>query len=176
MIFYYVITAILSMVNLVFLVYTYENKKANYYFMLSMVIMALSNCGYLALAFSTQLNEAVLAHKISYIGGCFVPLITLFMICTICNVSIPGWIRYILYALSFGVYFMVLTIGYSDLYYSNLSLGKLGNATVLLHSYEAGHIPFYIFLFGYMVAEVALLGYQLIKKGQYPKVNFGFYL
>ena len=164
MIFYYIITAILSMVNLVFLVYTYENKKANYYFMLSMVIMALSNCGYLALAFSTQLNEAVLAHKISYIGGCFVPLITLFMICTICNVSIPGWIRYILYALSFGVYFMVLTIGYSDLYYSNLSLGKLGNATVLLHSYEAGHIPFYIILFGYMVAEVALLGYQLIKK------------
>ena len=164
MIFYYIITAILSMVNLVFLVYTYENKKANYYFMLSMVIMALSNCGYLALAFSTQLNEAVLAHKISYVGGCFVPLITLFMICTICNVSIPGWIRYILYALSFGVYFMVLTIGYSDIYYSNLSLGKLGNATVLLHSYEVGHIPFYIILFGYMVAEVALLGYQLIKK------------
>ncbi len=164
MIFYYVITTILSMVNLILLVYTYENKKANYYFMLSMVIMALSNCGYLALAFSTQLNEAVLAHKISYIGGCFVPLITLFMICTICNVSIPSWIRYILYALSFGVYFMVLTIGYSDIYYSDLSLGKLGKATVLLHSYEAGHTLFYVILFGYMAAEIVLLGYQLIKK------------
>ncbi len=164
MIFYYVITTVLAMINLVLLVYTYENKKANYYFMLSMLIMALSNCGYLALSLSTQLYEAVLANKIAYIGGCFVPLITLFMICTICNVRIPNWIRYILYGYSFGVYFMALTIGYSDIYYKDLSLGKLGDATVLLHSYGVGHIFFYIILYGYLVAEIILLGYHLVKK------------
>ena len=70
MILYYIITSVLALVNLVVLVYTYENKKANYYFMLSMIVMALSNCGYLAVALSSELNEAILANKIGYLGGC----------------------------------------------------------------------------------------------------------
>ncbi|MBO5341181.1 MAG: response regulator [Lachnospiraceae bacterium] len=164
MIFYYAITTILALTNLIVLVYTYENKKANYYFMLSIIVMALSNCGYLALALSTELNEAILANKIGYIGGCFIPLITLFLICTICNYSLPGWLRYILYGLSFGVYLMVLTIGYSDFYYKDLSLGKLGNATVLLHSYGVGHVLFYVILYGYLALEAILLAYHLIKR------------
>lgn len=164
MLLYYLITTILSFINLIILVYTYENKKTNYYFMLSMLIMALSNCGYLALAYSDQLYEAVLANKIGYIGGCFIPLITLFLICTICNYTIPNWLRYILFGISFGVYFMVLTIGYNDLYYTDISLGKLGNATILEHSYGVGHVFFYVILYGYLILEIALLGYHLIKK------------
>lgn len=166
---YYFITTILSIVNLIILVYTYENKKANYYFMLSMLIMALSNCGYYALARSTQLYEAVLANKIGYLGGCFIPLITLFLICTICNYRVPNWLRYILYGYSFGVYFMVLTIGYSDLYYTDISLGKLGDATILVRSYGLGHGFFYVILYGYLVLEIALLGYHLVKKSAISK-------
>lgn len=169
MIFYYVVTTILALLNLILLVYTYENKKTNYYFMLAMLVMALSNCGYLAQALSTQLYEAVLANKIAYLGGCFVPLITLFLICTICNVRIPSWLRYILYGYSFMVYFLALTIGYSDIYYADLSLGKVGDATVLLHSYSAGHTLFYVILYGYLAAEVILLGYHIIKKRAVPK-------
>ena len=164
MIFYYIITSVLALVNLVVLVYTYENKKANYYFMLSMIVMALSNCGYLAVALSSELNEAILANKIGYLGGCFIPLITLFLICTICNYSLPGWLRYILYGLSFCVYSLVLTIGYTDWYYKDLSLGKLGDATVLLHSYGVGHILFYVIMYGYIVLESILLAYHLIKR------------
>ncbi|MBQ7766216.1 MAG: response regulator [Lachnospiraceae bacterium] len=164
MIYYYLITTVLAVINLIMLVYTYENKKANYYFMLSMLIMSVSNFGYLAVALSTDLSEAVLANKIGYIGGCFIPLITLFLICTICNYSIPSWIRYILYGYSFGVYFMALSIGYSDLYYKDLSLGKLGDATILVHSYGIGHVFFYVILYGYLVAEIIILWRQFIRK------------
>lgn len=164
MIYYYLITTALAIVNLVMLVYTYENKKANYYFMLSMLIMTVSNCGYLAMALSTDLSEAILANKIGYVGGCFIPLITLFLICTICNYRIPNWIRYILYGYSFGVFFMVLTIGYSNLYYTDLSLGKLGGATILVHSYGVGHAFFYVMVYGYLIAEIILLSEQVFKK------------
>ena len=164
MILYYFITAMLALLNLVVLVYTYENKKANYYFMLSMIIMAISNCGYLAMALSTDVNEAILTNKIGYLGGCFIPLITLFMICTICNFTVPNWLRYILYGYSFAVYFMVLTIGYSDLYYKDISLGKLGDATVLIHSYGVGHAFFYVILYGYILLEIVLLAYHFIKR------------
>lgn len=164
MILYYSITTILAWINLIALVYTYENKKANYYFMLSMIIMALSNSGYLAMALSTSMSEAILANKIGYVGGCFIPLITLFLICTICNFTIPNWLRYILYGYSFAVYFMVLTIGYSDLYYKDISLGKLDDATVLIHSYGVGHAFFYVILYGYLILEVGLLAYHFIKR------------
>lgn len=169
MIIYYLATTILAFLNLIMLVYTYENKKANYYFMLSILIMALSNLGYFALSVSTQLYEAILANKIGYVGGCFIPLITLFMICTICNFKIKTWLRYILYASSFGVYFMVLTIGYTDWYYKDLSLGKLGNATILVHSYGIGHIFFYVILYGYLILEIILLGYHLARKSAVSK-------
>ena len=164
MILYYSITTILAFINLILLVYTYENKKANYYFMLSMIVMAISNCGYLAMAVSKDLSEAILSNKISYIGGCFIPLITLFLVCTVCNYSVPGWLRYILYGYSFFVFFMSLTIGYNELYYTNVSLGKLGDATILSHDYGFGHAFFYVILYGYLALEVILLGYHLIKR------------
>ena len=164
MIYFYLITTLLSVINLIMLVYTYENKKANYYFMLSMLIMCVSNCGYLAMALSANLQEAVLANKIGYLGGCFIPLITLFLICTICNYRIPNLIRYVLYGYSFGVYFMVLTIGYCDLYYKDLSLGKLGDATILVHNYGIGHWFFYVILYGYLAAEIYILANQFLKK------------
>ncbi len=169
MIAYYVITTVLSLINLIILVYTYENKKANYYFMLSMVVMALSNCGYLATALAENLNEAVLAYKISYLGGCFIPLITFFLICTICQIKVPSWCRYILYAFSFGVYLLVCTVGYSDLYYKDVSLGKLGDATLLVHTYGVGHHFFYAILYGYLIAEVIILGYHLVKNRKVSK-------
>ncbi len=166
---YYVLTTVLSLINLIILVYTYENKKANYYFMLSMVVMALSNCGYLATALATNLNEAILAYKISYLGGCFIPLITFFLICTICQIRVPSWCRYILYAFSFGVYLLVCTVGYSDLYYRDVSLGKLGDATLLVHTYGVGHHFFYAILYGYLIAEVIILGYHLVKNRKVSK-------
>ena len=47
MITYYLITTGLSLINLLVLIFTFENKKINYYFMMLMLIMAISNGGYL---------------------------------------------------------------------------------------------------------------------------------
>ena len=104
---YYIITTVLSAVGLIILIGTYEPKKTNYYFMLLMLLMAIANGGYLALALSSTLSEAVLANKVVYLGGCFLPLIWLLMICALCNYPIARWMKNILYAYSILVYGMV---------------------------------------------------------------------
>lgn len=161
---YYLISALLTFLSLAIIVFTFEVRKTNYYFMLWFVIMAIANGGYLALALSDSLTEAVLANKICYLGGCFVQPVAFFLTCTFCNYSVSKWLRVILYTFSFAVYGMVLSIGYSDIYYKETYLDKFGDATVLGHTYGIGHAFFYVILYGYIVVELLILIYAAAKK------------
>jgi len=161
---YYLITAVLAVINLLVLIFIFEPKKINYYFMVLLLLFALTNGAYLAIAVSTSLEEAVLANKISYLGGCFMPPIILFMICTICNYTIRPWLRCVLYVYSVVVYLLVLTIGYSNIYYDRIYLDKFVDATVLGHTYGPAHKLFYIILYGYLIIQVVLLVYSLVKR------------
>lgn len=164
MITYYLITTVLSFILLMILVFTFENKKINYYFMICMIIMVIANSGYLLIALSTSIQEAVLANKLSYLGGCFMPIITIFLICTLCNYNVSTWLRIIAYSYSFILYGMVLTVGYSDIYYKTIFLEKYGNATVLGHTYGPAHTLFYVILYGSIVVQLILLIYSILKK------------
>ena len=160
---YYMVTAMLTLVSLIILIFTFENRKINYYFMIQMLLIALANGGYLGIALASTVEEAVLANKIVYLGGCFVPPTTLFLICALANYKVAAWLRYALYSYSFFVYLLVLSIGYSDFYYKDVYLDKYDNATVLGHSYGIGHNFFYVILYGYIIIQVILLTYSLLK-------------
>ena len=170
---YYLITAVLAVINLFVLIFIFEPKKTNYYFMILMLLFALTNGAYLAIAVSTSLEEAVLANKISYLGGCFMPPIILFLICAICNYTIRPWLRCLLYIYSAVVYFSVLTIGYSNIYYDRIYLDKFMDATVLGHTYGPAHKLFYVILYGYLITQVVLLVYSLVKKRAVSRYSLG---
>ena len=170
---YYLITAVLAVINLFVLIFIFEPKKTNYYFMILMLLFALTNGAYLAIAVSTSLEEAVLANKISYLGGCFMPPIILFLICAICNYTIRPWLRCLLYTYSAVVYFSVLTIGYSNIYYDRIYLEKFMDATVLGHTYGLAHKLFYVILYGYLITQVVLLVYSLVKKRAVSRYSLG---
>ena len=161
---YYLIMAVLAFINLVILMFQFESKKVNYFFMLLLLFMTIANGGYLAIAISTNVSEAILANRICYLGGCFIPPITLFLLCAIANYKIPMWVRIGLYTYSFVVYGMVLTIGWNNFYYDTVSLEKFGDATVLGHTYGPGHKFFYVILYGYMLAQIVILIYSIVKK------------
>lgn len=164
MIGYYLITTILALLNLTILIFKFEEKRSLYYVTIIEMLMAVACAGYLALALSTNLTEAILAKKIYYLGGCFIPPVLFFAMCTICNFKIVTWVRNLLYAYSFIVYGFILTIGYNDLYYTNIRLGKFYNATTLEYEYGFAHTFFDVILYGYMVVELVILIYCLYKK------------
>lgn len=146
MIAYYLITAVLTFINLMIFIFSFDKKRISAYFTFMALLMVLANGGYLALALSTNLQEAVLANKIIYLGGCFVPPILLISICVICNYKVADWLRIVIYTYSFLVYAMVLTIGHNHLYYSEIFLDKFGNSTVLGHEYGIGHNCLWLYI------------------------------
>ena len=129
-----------------------------------MQLATISNSGNYLLALSDILEEAFIAKKIVYVGGCFIPPIMLLIIVKMCNISIRKWIEDVLVLFSFVVYGMVLTIGYNGIYYVNTRLNKYGNATVIVSEYGFGHTLFYILLYGYLLIGIIVLIYSLKKK------------
>ncbi len=171
MIAYYIITTIFAIVNLFALIATVDNKKINYYFILLMLIMAISNAGYLAVGLSQTVQEAVVATKVAYIGGCFTSPLMILLICSICKYDFGKWFRIGIYAYAFIVYFIILTIGYNDLYYTEYHLEKLWDSTILSNEYGIGHSMFYLILYGAIVVQMAMLIHSIIKKRSVSRKN-----
>lgn len=171
MITYYASMAVLTLVCFLLLVGNYELKKMNHYSVIILLLMTIANGGYLVIALSETLSEAVLANKLCYLGGCFLPPLWLLLICTICNYNLKRWIRNLLYGYSFMVYAMVLTIGYNDFYYKEAFLESYKGATVLGHTYGPGHAFFYVILYGYVLIQIFLLAYTLTRKKAVSRKN-----
>lgn len=60
---YYLITFIIALICLVAMLCTYEMNQVNFFILASMVLSVLSNAGYLLIALSHNVNEAVIAKK-----------------------------------------------------------------------------------------------------------------
>lgn len=168
---YYIITTVLAIINLFALIFVVDNKKINYYFILLMLIMAISNAGYLALGLSQNVQEAVLANKIAYIGGCFTSPIMIFLICSICKYNFGRAFRMGVYAYCLVVYVMILTIGYNDIYYTEYHTEKLWDSTILVNEYGIGHSMFYVILYGAIIIQVAMLIHSIVKKRSVSRKN-----
>ena len=168
---YYIITTVLAIINLFALIVVVDNKKINYYFILPMLIMAISNAGYLAVGMSETVQEAVLATKAAYIGGCFTSPLMILLICSICKYDFGKWFRIGIYAYSFIVYFMILMIGYNDLYYTEYHLETLWDSTILVNEYGIGHPMFYLILYGAIIVQMAMLIHSTVKKRSVSRKN-----
>lgn len=139
------------------------------------LLMVVSALGYLACAISTTVSEAVLANKIIYVGGCFVPPVLFLSICTVCNLKIKSWLKNSLYVFSFFVFFMVLSTGFSEIYYKkDFSLSSSYGCSILNYEYGPGHFAFYLIIYGYIIMGISTLIYSLTKKHSVSKKVFLF--
>jgi len=171
MITYYAVMAGLTLIALMIFIFSYEPKKINFFFMAMLMLRVVANSCYLAIALSKSLSEAILAHKFCYIAACFLPPLTFFWACTICNIKVPIWSRRLIYGFCTLVYGLALTVGYSDIYYKTVTLEKVGGAAMLMRTYGIGHALFTLLLYGFLVLVVVLLIYSLIRKHTVSKKN-----
>ena len=171
MINYYAAMFILTILSFLVVWYEYQNRKTSYYYLVVNIIMMISNAGYLAVALSTNVEEAILANKVLYLGSCFVPPVLLSLICTLINYKMRMWMRCLLYGTSVIIYGMVLTIGYSDLYYKDVYLKTYRDVSVIGHTYGIGHTCFYIFLLVHTILELSMIVFVIAKRRSISKRN-----
>lgn len=171
MIIYYAIATVLAIINLMIHIFLFENKKTDFYYLLLMLIMAISNIGFLSLGLSGTLETAILANKIAYIGGCFTSPIMISLICSVCNFKFKRWLRFIMYIYCFGIYGLIVTAEYNHFYYTKSDIADFWGATTLVNEYGPAHGFFYVILYGTIVIQFGLLVYSLVKKRSVSRRN-----
>lgn len=120
--------------------------------------------GYLFLGLSTNIDEANIANKICYLGASFLPMFTFQAILLVCDIKAPDRLNGFLGVLSFVVFGLAATTGYSDIYYTSMKWVELYGVGNYEATFGPGHLLFNFMLVFYLVANVSLLTYSFIKK------------
>ena len=127
--------------------------------------------GYALLAHSTTLQEALTANRIIYLGGCFLQLIVLLVICTLCDIR-PRWgqtgriLKTLGFAAGAAVYIFVLNPMQSTAFYTHTELAVVDGLAVLHKEYGPMHTAFQVLVVAYYVVSIAVIIYSFLRKNQ----------
>lgn len=131
---------------------------------LLLLITAIANGGYLALAASTNLAEAILANKITYIGGCFLPMTSFIVVCEICKIRIRKAVLFLMHIVQMILYMGICTIGYAGIYYKTVAYHVQDGVAYLSKTYGPMHMLYVATLYGYMLACMVTAVWSLFRK------------
>lgn len=120
------------------------------------IIMILSTLGYLFLFGSSNVDEAVIATKISYLGGCYLPVLYFFLMCDICHIKRKKMVTVGCILVQTVLFGFVCTIGKNDLYYRNLGMETIDGINYLTKDYGPVHIFYLITMGAYLIMALGL--------------------
>lgn len=165
----YVATAIFSLLLLVGYCCLIEKKDLWFYVLFSSVFIV--NMGYLSLAISKNLEEALLANRISYLGSVFLPLSMLIIITDTCKIKRKKVFSGILLAVSIIVFLIAASPGYLNIYYKNVDFEVVNGMSVLVKEYGSWHKIYLFYLLLYFALMVYVIIYASNKKKIESKVH-----
>ena len=167
---YYVIICFISLICCS-AYYFIKRKYFSTRYAMIFLLAFLSQFCYVLLALSQNVREALIIYKFLYIGGCYLPLAGLFLIFSICKIEPPKWVRFIMIAFTTCIYMLVLSAGYSPLFYKNVDIEFENGVTVLVKEYGPLHILFYLEIGIFLIITLVVLMYGWIKKPDVSKKN-----
>lgn len=160
---YYVIICFISLVCCS-AYYFIKRKYFSTRYTMIFLLAFLSQFCYVLLALSQNVREALIIYKFLYIGGCYLPLAGLFLIFSICKIEPPKWVRFIMLAFTTCIYMLVLSAGYSPLFYKSVDIEFENGVTVLVKEYGPLHMLFYLEIGIFLIITIIVLAYGWIKK------------
>ena len=133
-------------------------------FVVFFILIPLYILGYLKIAESETVREAILANEMVYIGGSFLQMIAMLIVCDLCHIKLKPIVRASVFGLSAAVFLSTLTIGHNGLFYKSVTLVKRNGVSVLLKEYGPIHTVFYVMIVAYMFITLWALIYGRLKK------------
>ncbi len=130
------------------------------------IIISVTNLGYWFKNTAPDLPQAIMANKIIYIGGCFLPYFILMCVLNLCNIRVSRLVKTIPLLLSVFVYFSVLSAGYFPWFYKETVYLKENEVVHLQSAYGSMHTVHYIVLAVYLAAGIFAIIYSYFKKKQ----------
>ena len=160
---YYEILFVLSIVlTLIYL--AIWHKHFDVHITLIFAFIPIANLGYAILAHSRNLDTALTAAKITYIGGCFLSLFICQSIFGLCHIKLKRWMSAGLTILSMISFIFVLTIGEKPYFYKTVSFEINKGLGRLVKTYGFAHTLTYVIITFFIVISFIAMIYSLIKK------------
>ena len=139
-----------------------KNRNIDSSFTLFSIFVIMNCFGRYMLAISDSLKMAIWANKFLYVGGCYAPLLTVFLLSRLCNVKISRILFGSLALYSTVVLCLAMTIEKSDLYYKSVSLGTAEGYHYLNKVYGPLHslYPLMLLLYTGVMIYFMVLAYR----------------
>ena len=132
-------------------------KKKDRWFLLLFASVLVVNIGYYALAVSQDLETALWANRIAYLGSVFLPLSMWMIILNITTIRFPKWLPVLLLGIGAVVFLIAASPGYLDIYYKEVYFERINGVSVLNKVYGPLHSLYLVYLLGYFAAMVVTI-------------------
>lgn len=124
----------------------------------------IANLGYFTISISKNLQEALLANRLAYLGCVFLPLFMFMSVSKVCKFIIHKWFMVICISVSCFVFMVTATQGYYSVYYKKVSLEFVNGAARLIKEYGPWHNVYPIYLLGYLGLMIGVIVCAIVKK------------
>jgi len=155
MIIIYGVTTAVSLFVLV--AYCCLSQKKDLWMLFLFASVFVVNIGYLSLALSTALEEALLANRISYLGSVFLPMSILMIILNESKLAYKKWVPVLLSGIAIIVFLIAASPGYLDIYYQKVSLELVDGIAVLKKTYGPLHCIYLFYLSAYFLTMLTVI-------------------
>ena len=140
------------------------HKHFDVHISLIFAFIPVANLGYAMLAHSTNLEAALTAVKVTYIGGCFLSLFITQSIFGLCHIELKRWMHAVLMSLSLASFAMALSIGNSTIFYKTVRFDYSKGMPLLAKTYGFGHTLTYVIITFFVIISLIGMIYSLVKK------------
>lgn len=143
------------------LLFVRKNKR---WFVLLFSSVLVVNSGYTFLSLSPNLETALWANRIAYLGSVFLPLAMLMIIFNLTNTKTKKWVSISLLATSVVVFLIAASPGILNIYYKEVSFQIIDGVSSLVKVYGPLHPLYLVYLLGYFSSMVAVIVRASVKK------------
>lgn len=160
---YIIVAAALSLMNIIIL-HRVQPKSTNTFYPLTFYTIAITIFGYLFLALSSNVQEAVLAYKIVFVAGAFLPTLLFMALLNFCHIKINDTIRLTLITISCIIYLIASTAGFCDIFYKNVEYININGIGGLNAEYAFGYRLFWVQLFSYGATYLYIIIFSFLHR------------
>lgn len=158
----YAVAAVISI--LILFGYCFFTKQKTLWFILLLSSVLIVNCGYLTLALSGNLSEALLANRISYLGSVFLPMFMLMILLNSLQIRLRRYIPGVLILIGILVFLIAASPGYLDIYYKEVSFATVNGVGFLQKVYGPWHKVYLLYLLFYYAVMIGVMIHAFLKR------------
>ena len=150
------VVALLSMLS-TFALVLFSRRGANTLEILISVCIMMSNAGYFILSCSRNVQEAVLANAMAYIGGIFLPLLIVYILIDYSDSKVPTWFSIVILVVNIFVFLSVLLTDRFPYFYAGLKFDPSSPSPLIKEPGQIYYIRYII-----LAVEVGLAAFFTI--------------